>query len=134
MMASAIARSGMAAAMVRLTASASNVANSESDGAIPAAVAAGSGGPATVYQARAVTQSETAGGGVQASVGVKRPPYRLEHDPSAPYADARGMVAAPEIDLNDERIKQIAAKQAYMANLALLRSADEMERSLLVIT
>lgn len=48
-------------------------------------------------------------------------------DPSSPYADARGMIAAPDVDLVDEMVEQLTAKLTYDANLSVLKSAHEME-------
>lgn len=71
------------------------------------------------------------GGGVQVSTAAMLPSYSEAYDPSAPYADDRGMVAMPNVDLIDERVEQILAKQAYQANLASLKAADAMERRLI---
>lgn len=137
MQAISIARTGLTAATARLNASASNVANAETNGRIPSTPASqaiattgdASSRPA-VYQAIRTTQSSTAAGGVQVGTAAVLPSYVQVYDPSAPYADSRGMVAAPNVDLINERIEQIAAKQAYEANLKVLKTADEMQRRL----
>ncbi len=40
-------------------------------------------------------------------------------------------VASPNVDLVAERVQQITARSAFMANLAVLKTAGEMEQSLL---
>ncbi len=59
-----IARSGLEASMLRLTASASNIANAQSNGAVP-----GSGGQAA-YQPVRAELSPSAGGARRIALGV----------------------------------------------------------------
>ncbi|MCB1978689.1 MAG: flagellar basal body protein [Burkholderiaceae bacterium] len=89
-----IATSGLAAAQLRLDASASNVANLNTPG----------------YRARQVAQQATPGGGVAASVQ---------------RADAEG------VSLEKEIVDQLAAKQAFLANLQTLRTGDAVLGALL---
>ena len=55
----------------------------------------------------------------------------LPCDPQAPFANADGMVAAPNVDLAQELIGQMVAKYTYTANLASLQAEQRMARSLL---
>ncbi|HWC63617.1 MAG TPA: flagellar basal body rod C-terminal domain-containing protein [Rhizomicrobium sp.] len=128
-----IAVSGMAAASLRLVASASNVANMESDGPVPQA------GPqqpvpqtpGSVYQPLTVTQSPLPGGGVTAALAPALPSYSLLYNPTAPNADAQGMVAAPNVDLAQEVVNQLSASIAYKANIHALKAADSALKTLL---
>jgi flagellar basal-body rod protein FlgC len=128
-----IAVSGMRAASTGLAASASNLANLESDGPVPATspqqqVAQA---PGSVYQPVAVTQTAQPGGGVTASVTPSLPSYALAYDPSAPFANMQGMVATPNVDPAQEIVNQMTASLAYRANIATFKTAQQMEKSLL---
>lgn len=108
-----VARSGLAAADLRLSTSAHNVANGLTPGFRPLAVAA----------------EERAEGGV--GVRVVRP-----NDPSVEArldAAALGLGAGSGTDLAAEVVSQMTAAAAYRANLATLRTADEVTASLLAI-
>ncbi len=130
-----IAVSGMMAQTRRVEASASNTANIRSKGALPdAAVNVPDGKPAP-YQPLAVAQSEQRSGmaaaGTRAVFTPMTPAYLPEYEPDASYADEQGMVAAPNVDLARERVNQIAASRAYQANISVVRTQDEMMKSLL---
>ena len=124
------ARSGMTASMMRLNASASNVANADTVGSPDAAASVASGGDApTVYQPVRVDQRAAPGGGVRATYSATGSPPTLRYDPSSTAADATGMVAAPAIDLADERVQQIMAASDFRANLAVIKTADGMQKA-----
>ena len=55
-------------------------------------------------------------------------------DPSAPYADGNGMVAAPNVDLAGEAVDQLLARYDFAFNAVVLRSYAQMMKSLLDIT
>ena len=131
-----IAVSGMLAASAGLNASASNLANLESDGPVPATSPQQPVAPApgSVYQAVAVTQAAQPGGGVTASVTPSLPSYTLAYDPSAPFANMQGMVAQPNVDPAQEVVNQMMASLAYRANIATFKTAQQMEKSLLDAT
>jgi flagellar basal-body rod protein FlgC len=131
-----IAVTGMLAASTAMTASASNIANMQTDGPVPAT------GPQTpvlqapgsVYQPLAVSQSAQPNGGVSASLTPSLPGYALAYDPSAPFANMQGMIATPDVDPAREAVNQITAALAYKANIASFKTAEEMEKSLLNAT
>ncbi len=77
------ALSGLMASVARLNVSASNTANSQTEGPLP------------------------------------------------PTPPSQPMVAFANVDLVAERVEQITARSAFMANLAVLKTAGEMEQSLL---
>lgn len=122
MNAMSIARSGLDASMLRLTASASNIANAQSNGAVP-----GGGGQAA-YQPVCAELSPGAGGGVQGRLVPVDPAYRLTYDPASVHANAQGMIAAPNVDLADELVEQLSAKLAFEANLKTISTMSELER------
>jgi flagellar basal-body rod protein FlgC len=127
-----IAASGMATAALRLQVSASNVANVLSSGPLPTATNSADFPPA--YVPLRVIQTDVAGGGTRGIIGAMSPSYMAIYDPTAPYADARGMVAAPNVDLVTELIQQMIASYTFAANARVARADARMTRTLLDMT
>jgi flagellar basal-body rod protein FlgC len=130
MSATTIAVSGMNAASLRLQVAARNIANARSNGALP-----GADTPEDAPQAYApqrVDQVATAGG-TSARVTPVSPPSVPVYDPTAPYADENGMVAAPNVDLATELVEVMVAKYTFAANAAVVRAESDMMKSLLDI-
>ncbi|HLL27437.1 MAG TPA: flagellar basal body rod C-terminal domain-containing protein [Xanthobacteraceae bacterium] len=126
-----IAVSGMAAAGIRLQVAAGNVANALSFGPLPDTNNAADF-PA-VYTPLRVDQTEIAGGGTEA-VAASLPSYTPLYDPTAPFADASGLVAAPNVDLNNQLVEQMLASFAYAANAKVATAAARTTNYLLNIT
>jgi flagellar hook protein FlgE len=101
-----IALSGLAAAGLRLDASAHHVANALTGGFVPLRVG----------------QEEVAWGGVRAWA---------ERDAAAEARADATLTGLSTVDLAGEAVGQLRAVTAYRASLATLRAADEAERSLL---
>lgn len=125
------ALSGMMAATRRLDASASNVANAQSDG--PLTRTPGNGGAPAAYQPVEVVQSATGDGGTVATYAPAKPATVPAYDPGAAYADSQGLVAAPNVDPVRETVNQLTARASYQANLRTVQTADRMQKSLLDI-
>jgi flagellar basal-body rod protein FlgC len=130
-----IALSGTTAETRRMEASASNIANLRSRGALPGSDATGP----KPYEPLTTSQSDvrTADGGGSGTRAAYRPlnrPFVPEYDPGAAEADSQGMVGTPDVDVSQEMTQQILAKNAYKANLAVMKTSDEMTRSLLDAT
>jgi flagellar basal-body rod protein FlgC len=125
-----IAASGLAAASLRLQVSASNVANAFDTGPLPDAANATGAPPAYVPQQ--VDQIDI-GGGTAATVSAVSPSYVPRYDPTAPYADGNGLVAAPNVDLANEAVQQIIARYEFAANAKVLQAGSQMLQSLLDI-
>jgi flagellar basal-body rod protein FlgC len=123
----------MNAASAWLTASASNVANLQSDGPVPATPPSQpvAQTPGSVYQPITVMQTSTPSGGVSAGFAPVLPSYSLVYDPTAPAADAQGMIATPNVDLGQEVVNQMMATIAYKANLDSFKAADSALKTLL---
>jgi flagellar basal-body rod protein FlgC len=126
-----IAASGLAAASRRLEVSASNIANASDTGPLPDAPNAASFPP--VYSAQRVDQVDVAGGGTVANVTTASPGYVTEYDPTAPFADKNGLVAAPNVDLANEAVQQITARIDFAANAKVIQVYSQMMKSLLDI-
>lgn len=121
----------MLAASTRLEVAAGNIANAGSFGAIPGSDApAGSPSAATP---RRVDTVEIAGGGTKAVVSNVSPAYTVVHDPAAPYADSKGDVAQPNIDLGTEIVNAVNARTAFAANALVFKVSDRMMQDLLDI-
>lgn len=107
-----VARSGLQASAVRLSTSAHNVANALTPGFRPVLVAA----------------EERPEGGVEARPVANDPRVESRLD-----AAALGFGAASGTDLATELVSQMAAAASYRANLATLRTADDLTAALLSV-
>jgi len=58
---------------------------------------------------------------------------RLVYDPGHPDADAKGMVAYPDISVVQEMVEMILASRAYEANVTVIQSAKALFQSALEI-
>lgn len=128
-----IALSGLVAQGQRLAATASNIANASSAGAVPSADP--SAPASTVYRPLQVTfvpvGSGGIGGGVRAAVSPDPDGYTVVYDPSSVYANREGYIAAPNVDYANEFVHLIETRLAYKANISVIKTQDEMTRSLL---
>ncbi|HWX64225.1 flagellar basal body rod protein FlgC [Bradyrhizobium sp.] len=128
---SAIAVSGMVAATRRLEVSASNVANLETTGALPAADGTVPAGAPRAYAPLRVNQTESAGGGTQTTVSTVTPSSIAISDPQAPFANQDGEVAAPNVDISQEMINQMIASYSFAANADVMKADDGMTKTLI---
>ena len=131
---STIALSGMNAAARSLQVSASNIANAGSTGALPGANGTVPAGAPQAYAPLDLVQTASAGGGTQTSVTTASPSYVATSDPTAPFANQDGLVAAPNVDLAQQLVGTLVAKYSFAANAKVLQAADSMTQSLLNIT
>ena len=132
------ALSGLQAAATRLAGAASNTANMRTRGPVPATspsepLPAAKPGEPRVYQAVETVQTADAGGVVRARHEPVRPAYQVEYDPESAYANEDGEVAAPNVDTVRDTVDQMEALRAFRANLSVIRTAEEMDESLLNI-
>lgn len=130
---STIALSGMKAATRRVEVSASNIANVMSTGALPDADGTVPAGAPRAYAPLDVVQTESAGGGTQITVTTPQPSTTAVSDPQAPFANQDGLVAAPNVDLDQELVGQMIASYSFAANAAVMKADDRMTKSLLDI-
>jgi flagellar basal-body rod protein FlgC len=125
-----IALSGMLAATTRLNVAAENIANTNTSGAIPGSDApAGSPAPATPRR----DTVETSVGGTKAVINDVNPAYITSHDPTSPYANSKGDVAQPNIDLGTEIVNAVNARYQFAANALVFKISDRMQQDLLDI-
>ena len=123
--------SGQAAAQERLQASASNVANIDSRGALPiGGAASGSEAEPQAYQPVAVEQSSNAEGGTVTTERDVRPPYIPVFDTTSRLANEDGLVARPNVDLAQETTEQVDASRQFEANQRTVESISDLVRKL----
>jgi flagellar basal-body rod protein FlgC len=133
--------SGMRAASARLEVSADNLVNQQTRGAVPANEAGPALKPAStpvpkVYRpmrANLYSLTTQQGGGVGVQYQQVTPGYFEVHDPAAPQANGKGMVAAPAVDTGAELIEQIQAAVHYRTSLKALQAAQDMSDAALDI-
>ena len=114
-----IAASGLAAAITSLATAASNVANAQT-----------SGTPESVYQSATVIETPRADGGVTATI-IRAPNTSFSFNPAAPFANAQGMVAVPNLDVAAQMVNQITASLAFQANAKVFQIAARNQKSLI---
>lgn len=148
-----IATSGLSAASLRLNVAASNIANASTTGPLPAdgSTTGASGTPGgganssssnsnfpPAYVPLQVNQTDqTSGstaGGTVATVSPVSPSYFPQSDPSAPFANQDGLVAAPNVDLASQFVQLLTAKYSFAANAKVIQAYNNTTQSLLDIT
>jgi flagellar basal-body rod protein FlgC len=67
--------------------------------------------------------------------GIEKDPRPFEtiYEPGNPDADAHGMVAMPNVNINEEMADMITAERAFEANLAVVKNARGMAMQVLAI-
>jgi flagellar basal-body rod protein FlgC len=143
-----IATSGLSAASLRLDVAASNIANVRTTGPLPATGGAGASGgsagssnnnsnfPAAFVPLRVNQVDQTNGstpGGTVATVSTVSPSFVAQSDPSAPFANQDGLVAAPNVDLANEFVQLLIAKESFAANAKVIQAFNNTTKSLLDI-
>ncbi|MBB4379091.1 flagellar basal-body rod protein FlgC [Bradyrhizobium sp. Rc3b] len=143
-----IATSGLSAASLRVNVAASNIANVQTTGPLPGSggsspsAVTGSPGIAPTFPAAYVPlrvdqvdqSSRSTPGGTIAKVSTVSPSYTAQSDPSAPFANQDGLVAAPNVDIASEFVQLAAAKYSFIANAKVIQAYAETTESLLDIT
>lgn len=121
-----IGLSGLESATRRFDNSARNVANIQSvavqDAASPRVDAEGR----DLFVTRRSIDTPTDFGGVRSTQQLTNPVSVQQFDPDAPDANADGLVNRPNVSFEREAVDQIAAQAQFEANLATVRTADEL--------
>jgi len=142
-----IAVSGLSAASLRANVAASNIANVRTTGPLRAggsstptvtgSSSGSSGFPAAYVPLRVDQVDQSSGatpGGTIATVSTVLPSFTAQSDPTAPFANQDGLVAAPNVDLASEFVQLAAAKYSFIANAKVIKAYSETEKTLLDIT
>lgn len=127
------ALSGATAATRRFDTSASNVANLESVAAPRGTTETTDAAGNSLFRPQRTVDSTTATGGVRSTQQLVDPVSVQRYDPDAPDADGEGLVNRPNVSLEREAVDQITAQRQFEANLATIRTADELFESTLDI-
>lgn len=122
-----IALSGLNNAVTRVTNATSNIVNASSTSKLPSS----SSDPYTGFQPQDVVTLSNPNGGVSSTLQPRSPAYVSVPNATSPFANAQGMVATPNVDLNTELIASKAAEVSYSADAKLLKVAQKMDKSLL---
>jgi len=121
--ASKIAGAGLAVQSARLRVVSENLANAQSTGSVAGA---------DPYARKTVTfESELDQAlGVELvqirSIGTDHSPFRVEHDPGHPAADAKGFVKYPNVNVLMEMADMREANRSYEANLQVFKQARDL--------
>lgn len=118
------ALTGLIASSKKVEASASNIANMGSAGSLDPA------SPNQPYEALTTVQTASDTGGVTARNIPKQPGVVNAYAPDSPFANADGMVGAPNVDLAEEAVNLKIAELTYKANIGVLKTAQEMSEEL----
>ena len=119
--------SGLQTQSKRLAVSAENVANVSSQGVRPGQADVDSEG----FVPHRVLATAAPDGGVRSERVPVSPAAVLAYDPGAPDADEQGLVARPNVSLEQEAVTQLQAKRVYQANLKVVQALDQMLGNLL---
>ena len=118
-----IAGSGLEAQSTRLRIIAQNIANSQS-------TASTAGGDPYARQTVSFDDTLDRQSGVEMvrvkNIGVDASPFRLQHDPGNPAADADGYVKTPNVDVLIELDDMREANRTYEANLQVAKQSADM--------
>ena len=124
------ALSGMRAAAAQAQASASNIANALTTGAVPGSATAKGN---VVYQPESVVQYDIGNGNQAGEVGYRVTPdpsaYAQSYEPNSASANAEGMVATPKVDLGAEMVKITEARLQYAMATRVVRAEANMQRA-----
>ena len=118
-----IGASGLEAQSKRLRVISENLANAQSTGNTPGA---------DPYMRKVIsfesTLDEAVGANMVKVSGVDhyRTPFRVEHNPGHPAADANGYVKLPNVDMLVEVADMREANRSYEANLQVIKQARDM--------
>ena len=120
-----ISTSALVAQRVRMNTAAMNLANVDT-------VDTPEGGP---YQRRSVifksgmNAYDRTDQGTHVAEIEKQPVFRWKYDPSNPYADEKGYVKLPGIDIFTESLNMMEAQRAFEANITAIEVSKAMLNS-----
>ncbi len=118
-----IAGSGLEAQSVRLRVISENIANAQSTGDTPGA---------DPYTRQTVSFDSVLDRSLGVplvrikTIGRDDAPFRVEHDPGNPAADAGGFVKMPNVDVLTELADMREANRTYEANLQVAKQSAEL--------
>ncbi len=125
-----IALSGLNAASRKAETAAVNIANATTAGALDPA-----DGP-TPYQALTTAQTALHGengkpAGVRSETVPTGRPFVPVYAPDSPFANAEGLIGAPDVDLATEMVNLQIGSTVYKANTKTMQVASDMQDAML---
>lgn len=127
-----ISLSGIRASSAMLSANAANIAHATANAPVsPAQPGTPTANLPVVYRPVRAELRDVPEGGVASRLVTATPGQPLIPDPSGRYADIDAMTAARGIDVTSELVEQLSAKIAFGANLAVLRTASDLQGRLI---
>lgn len=117
--------SGLMATSRKAADAAGNIVNASSSGSPDPS------SPVRPYQPVDTVIKPGPGGGVIAASTPRTPAFVPSYEPGQPFADENGMVAAPNVNLDEELINLKVAEQAYKANAQVLKVSRTLQDELL---
>ncbi len=121
--ASQISAAGLRAQATRLRVVSENIANAQSTGSTPGA------DPyvrKTIAFETVLDRTTDAAGVRVKTIGADNAPFRIEHDPDHPAADANGDVKMPNVNMLIEMADMREATRSYEANLQMMKQVRAM--------
>lgn len=123
-----IALTGLQAASRKLEAAASNIVNYTTSGSLengkkPPYT------PLTVEQ-ETLSGSDGNGAGVNAELSLSERPFVPHYDPDSFFANEKGLIGLPAVNLAEEAINLQIAKHSYKASTAVFKTVAEMEQDM----
>lgn len=118
-----IAAGGLEAQSVRLRIASENIANARSTGSTSGADPYSR--KTVMFQAQLDRELGATAVSVK-GVSTDETPFRIEHDPGHPAADASGNVKLPNVDMLVEMADMREATRSYEANLQMMKQARSM--------
>jgi len=118
-----IAGSGLEAQSMRLRVISENIANAQSTGDTPGA---------DPYTRQTISFDSVLDRSLGVplvrvrTIGQDDTPFRVEHDPGNPAADAAGFVKLPNVDVLNELADMREANRTYEANLQVAKQSAEL--------
>lgn len=103
---------------------ASNIANADVVGSTDPA------SPNQAYTAKTTQDVSLGDGGVNTVVLNRNPAFLPSYAPDSPFADEKGMVNSPNVNLDEELLNTKLAENAYKANVTALKTSIEMQDTL----
>jgi len=123
-----IALTGLDAASKRIEAASNNIANASST----ARYVGGNYVNDPFKPQEVVQESQTTGGTLASIQNIKSPSVPV-YDPDSGIADAEGYVQYPNVSLEGQAMDTILARNSYRSAISVIKSSDEMMKSLLDI-
>lgn len=124
------ALSGLLAASKKVEASASNIANISSSGALDEADGRAPYSALTTAQ-QSVTDANGNGIGVRSSAVPKDPGFVQAYNPDSPFANEDGVIGVPNVNLAEESVNLKIAELSYKANIKVLQTAESLSDELI---